>query len=67
MIRMKEDGLDYDERMDRLHSRILLERIRPVWNRIGFLGKVTARNIFRFKSRLITNIRSICCSTPWKG
>ena len=29
----------------RAGSRILLERIRPVWNRIGFLGKVTARNI----------------------
>ena len=32
----------------RAGSRILLERIRPVWNRIGFLGKETARNIFRF-------------------
>lgn len=37
----------------RAGSRILLERIKPLWNRMSFLGKVTARNIFRFKSRLI--------------
>ena len=43
----------------RAGSRILLERIRPVWNRIGFLGKVTARNIFRFKSRLIMTVVSL--------
>lgn len=40
-------------------SRILLERIRPVWKRISFLNKVTARNIFRFKSRLIMTVGGV--------
>lgn len=40
----------------RAGSRILLERIKPLWNRMSFLGKVTARNIFRFKSRLIMTV-----------
>ena len=40
-------------------ARILLERIRPVWSRLNFLGKVTARNIFRFKSRLIMTVGGV--------
>ena len=47
----------------RAGSRILLERIRPVWNRIGFLSKVTARNIFRFKSRLIMTVGGVAGCT----
>ena len=47
----------------RAGSRILLERIRPVWNRMGFLGKVTARNIFRFKSRLIMTVGGVAGCT----
>ena len=40
-------------------SRILLEHIRPVWKRMSFLNKVTARNIFRFKSRLIMTVGGV--------
>ncbi|RYQ53814.1 ABC transporter permease [Bifidobacterium pseudolongum] len=40
-------------------SRILLERIRPVWKRMSFLNKVAARNIFRFKSRLIMTVGGV--------
>lgn len=40
-------------------SRILLERIRPLWKRMSFLNKVTARNIFRFKSRLIMTVGGV--------
>lgn len=47
----------------RAGSRILLERIKPVWNRMGFLGKVTARNIFRFKSRLIMTVGGVAGCT----
>ena len=47
----------------RAGSRILLERIRPVWNRMGFLSKVTARNIFRFKSRLIMTVGGVAGCT----
>ncbi len=34
-------------------SRILLERIAPVWSRFSFLNKVTARNLFRYKRRFL--------------
>ena len=40
-------------------SRILLERIRPLWKRMSFLNKVTARNIFRFNSRLIMTVGGV--------
>ena len=33
--------------------RILLERIKPLWNRISFLYKVSIRNIFRDKKRFL--------------
>ena len=32
-------------------SRILFEYIGPLWRRLSFLGKVTARNLFRYKQR----------------
>lgn len=44
-------------------ARILLERIRPVWSRLSFLGKVTARNIFRFKSRLLMTVGGVAGCT----
>ena len=40
----------------RAGSRILLERVRPVWNRLDFLNKVTARNLFRYKRRLLMTV-----------
>ena len=33
-------------------KRILLERITPLWKRLGFSAKVSARNLFRYKKRL---------------
>lgn len=47
----------------RAGSRILLECIKPLWNRMSFLGKVTARNIFRFKSRLIMTVGGVAGCT----
>lgn len=47
----------------RAGSRILLERIKPLWNHMSFLGKVTARNIFRFKSRLIMTVGGVAGCT----
>ena len=44
-------------------SRVLLERIRPVWRRLSFLNKVTVRNIFRFKSRLIMTVGGVAGCT----
>lgn len=37
-------------------SRILLERITPLWNRMSFTYKVTARNLFRYKKRMFMTI-----------
>ena len=50
-------------KVPRAGSRILLERIKPLWNRMSFLGKVTARNIFRFKSRLIMTVGGVAGCT----
>lgn len=41
-------------------SKILLERFRPIWNRMGFTHKVTARNIFRYKKRMLMTIFGVC-------
>lgn len=32
-------------------SRIMLERIKPLWRKLSFNHKVTARNLFRYKGR----------------
>lgn len=40
-------------------KRILLERIPPLWNRIGFLQKVSLRNIFRYKKRFLMMVLGI--------
>ncbi len=37
-------------------SKIFLERITPIWNRLSFSHKVTARNIFRYKKRMFMTI-----------
>lgn len=43
-------------------SKILLERITPIWNRMSFTHKVTARNIFRYKKRMLMTIFGVCGS-----
>ena len=40
-------------RAPRAGKRILIERIPPLWRRMSFLWKVTARNIFRCKRRFL--------------
>lgn len=37
-------------------SKIFLERITPLWNRLNFTRKVTARNLFRYKTRGLMTI-----------
>lgn len=44
-------------------TRILLERIEPIWNRLNFLQKVTARNIFRYKKRMLMTIFGVIGAT----
>ncbi len=43
-------------------SKILLERITPIWSRMNFTHKVTARNIFRYKKRMLMTIFGVCGS-----
>ncbi|MBR6351957.1 MAG: FtsX-like permease family protein [Firmicutes bacterium] len=40
-------------------KRVFLEYIKPLWNRMNFFRKVTARNLFRYKKRLIMTIAGI--------
>lgn len=44
-------------------KRILLERIRPLWQRTSFTWKVTFRNLFRYKKRLIMTVIGIAGCT----
>lgn len=41
-------------------SKILLERITPIWKHLSFTQKVTARNIFRYKKRMFMTIFGVC-------
>lgn len=44
-------------------KKILLERIKPFWNRLSFNRKVSYRNLFRFKSRMFMTIIGIAGGT----
>ena len=44
-------------------KRILLERVGPLWSRVSFLWKVTCRNIFRYKKRLVMSLIGIAGCT----
>lgn len=44
-------------------TRILLERIGPLWRHLGFLNKVTARNLFRYKKRFFMTVLGIAGCT----
>lgn len=39
--------------------RILLEHVMPIWRRLSFSWKVTARNLFRYKRRLLMTVIGI--------
>ncbi|MCD7803790.1 MAG: FtsX-like permease family protein [Oscillospiraceae bacterium] len=44
-------------------KRIWLERITPIWSRLKFMHKVTVRNIFRFKKRMVMMLMGIAGCT----
>ncbi len=44
-------------------KRIFLERIPFIWNRLNFSGKVTTRNIFRYKRRFFMTVFGIAGCT----
>ncbi len=43
--------------------RVLLEKIPAVWNRLGFLAKVTLRNLLRYKKRFFMTLAGIAGCT----
>ena len=43
----------------KIGKKILLERITPLWKRLSFNHKVTLRNIFRYKQRMIMTVLGI--------
>ena len=47
----------------KISSGILLERIKPIWNRMSFTYKVTARNLFRYKKRMFMTIFGVAGCT----
>ena len=47
----------------RAGSRVLLERVTVIWNRIPFLNKVTIRNLFRYKKRMYMTVGGIMACT----
>lgn len=42
-------------------KRVFLERITPLWKHLRFLQKVTLRNMFRYKQRLVMMLVGISC------
>lgn len=40
-------------------KRIMLERVKPVWNRLSFLTKVMLRNAFRYPARVLMMLLGI--------
>jgi len=44
-------------------KRIFLERLAPLWRRFSFLQKVTARNLFRYKKRLLMTVFGVAGCT----
>ncbi len=47
----------------RMGKRVLLERIPLFWNRLNFSGKITVRNLFRYKKRVFVTIAGIAGCT----
>ena len=43
----------------RAGRRVFLEYITPLWRRLGFLHKVSARNVLRYRSRLVMMVLGI--------
>lgn len=43
----------------KIGKKILLERITPLWERLNFNQKVTFRNLFRYKQRMLMTILGI--------
>lgn len=43
----------------KIGKRVLLERLPAIWSRLSFVMKVTLRNLFRYKKRLIMTVAGV--------
>ena len=64
LIVLKEELRDNPSNLMRskapkLGKKILLERITPLWSRLNFNQKVTFRNLFRYKQRMLMTILGV--------
>ena len=50
-------------KVPRSGARIFLERITPLWKKMSFIYKVTARNIFRYKKRMLMTVFGVAGCT----
>jgi len=44
-------------------KRVLIEKIPAIWRRLGFISKVTSRNIFRYKRRFFMTLAGVAGCT----
>lgn len=44
-------------------KRVILERLPFIWNRLGFLSKVTVRNLLRYKKRFLMSVIGVAGCT----
>ena len=50
-------------RAGKVGKRVFLEHIKPIWNRLSFLRKITIRNMLLYKSRVFMMLVGIgCCA-----
>ncbi|MBQ8407586.1 MAG: hypothetical protein IJY39_01840, partial [Clostridia bacterium] len=50
-------------RAGKVGKRVILEHIKPIWNRMSFLNKITTRNMLLYKQRLFMMLVGIgCCA-----
>ncbi|MBA5771180.1 hypothetical protein H3285_32580, partial [Escherichia coli] len=47
----------------KIGKRIFLERISFIWKRMNFTSKVTARNLFRYKQRMLMTVLGVAGCT----
>lgn len=47
----------------KIGKRIFLERIQFIWKRMNFTSKVTARNLFRYKQRMLMTVLGVAGCT----
>lgn len=43
----------------KMGKKLFIEKISPIWNKLSFMNKITARNIFRYKGRMLMTITGV--------